>query len=151
MKAPRCTGDVKPPKASAECDANCDASVQARVQCTPARVSLLVEGAADAAAAAKYRAAIQRNLPAVLKIAVGMKDQALAVSGNVNAVVKGVQSTVSTLKGSGSAGARLAACVAAPFKAAYDAAASIRANVSISVEVQASASAKGSASGKVGG
>jgi hypothetical protein len=148
MKAPRCEGEMTPPKASAECRAQCDARVQGQVECQPAHVAVVVEGAANPQLAAKYAAAIENNLPAVLRIAVGMKDQALGVAGNVKTVVEGVQVAVSQVSAP-DVGARLAACVAAPFKSAFDAAASVQANVSVSVDVQASASA--SASGRAGG
>ncbi|MCX4243121.1 hypothetical protein [Paraliomyxa miuraensis] len=153
MKAPSCEGEMQPPKASAECNAACDAHVQAEVKCEPAKVALIVEGSADAQLAATYRAAIERNLPAVLEISVGMKDQALHAAANVKAVVEGVQATVKAFKGAPEIAARLSACVGVPFKAAFDAAASLKANVDVSVQVQASvsASASGSASGSAGG
>jgi hypothetical protein len=110
-------------------------------------VALVVEGSADAQLAATFRAAIERHLPAVLEIAVGMKDQALGVAGEVKAVVGGVQATIKALGGAPEIGARLTACVAMPFKAAFDAAASIKANVDVSVQVQASVTASASASG----
>ncbi len=150
MKAPKCEGKIDPPKASAECKARCDAKVSAELQCTPARVVVRIDGALDAQAAAKYKAALEKHLPAVLQVAVGMKDQALQVAGNVKTVVEGVQKTVVSLKSSPEVGARLAACVAAPFKAAFDAAASVKANVDVSIEVQASASASASAKGSAG-
>lgn len=151
MKAPTCEGTMEPPKASAECNAACETSVQAEVTCQPARVAVIVEGAADAQAMATFVAAVEKNLPAVLEIAVGMKDQALSVAGNVKAVVDGVTVTIKTLKSSPAIGARLTTCVAAPFKAAFDAAASIKANVDVSVEVQASVTASASASGSASG
>lgn len=147
MKAPSCEGELEPPKASAECNAACETEVQAEVKCEPARVALVVQGSADAQLAATFRAAIERNLPAVLEIAVGMKDQALGVAGDVQAVVGGVQGTIKAMQSAPEVGARLTACVAMPFKAALDAAASIKANVDVSVKVQASVSASASASG----
>ncbi len=145
FRAPRCTGEVKPPSASAECTASCDARVSANLECKPAKLAVVIEGAADAKAAAAYKAALQKNLPVIAKVAIGMKDHAIRAAGNVKAVVGGVKSVVASLKAKGGAAARLAACVAAPFQAALAAAASIQVNVSVSVEVQASASASGSA------
>lgn len=141
MKAPKCEGEMTPPEVSAECEANCDAQVQAQVECTPPRITVRIDGAANAELAAKYKAALEANLPAVINIAVGMKDQALSVAADAKAVVDGVQATVKALKASPAVGARITACVAAPFKAAFDAAASVKANVNVSVEVKASASA----------
>ena len=149
MKAPQCDGKIEPPKASAECNAKCEADISAKLECTPAKVGVRIEGGADAALVAQYKGALEKHLPAVLKIAIGMKDQAIGVAGNIKAVVGGVQKTVVSLKSDPKVGARLTACVAAPFKAAIDAAASVTANVDVSIEVKASASA--SASGSAGG
>jgi len=151
MKEPHCSGNVVPPKVSADCKASCDAEVAGKLECVPAKVALKIEGAANASVAADYKAAIEKNLPGVLKIAIGMKDRLATASANVQAVVEGAEGTVRAAASSSPvSGASLAACVAAPFKGAVDAAASLRANVSVSVDVKASASASGSASGKAG-
>jgi hypothetical protein len=151
MKAPKCTGEVTPPKVSAECKASCDAKVSGKLECTPAKVVVKIDGAADAKVAGDYKGAIEKNLPAILKIAIGMKDRVASITGSVEGVVDGAQGTVKAASsGSPVVGAALTACVAAPFKGAMDAAASIKANVNVSVDVKASAEAKGSASGKAG-
>lgn len=151
MKEPSCSGELTPPNVSAECKASCDAKLSSDVVCTPAKVVLKIEGAADAEAAAKYKAAIEKNLPAVLKIAIGMKDRVTGVVANVTGVVDGAQTAVKgAISGGPMTAAALTACVAAPFKGAIEAVASIKANVNVSVEVNASVSASGSASGKAG-
>lgn len=153
MKAPKCTGEVTPPKMSAECKAHCDAKMEGKVECHPASVAVRIEGAADAKVADNYRAALEKNLPIILKIAVGMAHRAEKAAGSVRAVVEGLQGSVEAVAKTSSdktAGAKLVACVASPFKGALDAAASVKANVKVSVDVKASASASGSASGKTG-
>lgn len=146
MKAPKCTGKVQPPEMSAECKGKCDAEVNAKVDCTPAQVMVKAEGSADAKAAEKLVAALQGNLPAVLKVAIGMKDKAIGVAANVKGVLEGVQGSMSAMvKGGPTAAAKLTACVGGKFTGAFDAAASIQANVNVSVNVQASASASGEA------
>ncbi|HKQ54797.1 MAG TPA: hypothetical protein VJT12_02795 [Methyloceanibacter sp.] len=151
MKAPKCSGNVTPPKVSAECKASCDAKVSGKLECSPAKVALKIDGSADAAVTAKYKAAIEKNLPAILKIAIGFKDKAETIAGSVQTVVDGAQGTVkAAASGSPMTGAALTACVASPFKGAIDAAASLKASVKVSVDVKASASASGSASGKAG-
>jgi hypothetical protein len=149
MKAPKCDGAIEPPKVSAECQARCTTELSAKVECTKGKVGVHVDGGADAKLVAQYKGALEKHLPAILKIAIGMKDQALDVAGSVKAVITGAQGAVASLKGDPKVGARLTACVAAPFKAAIDAAASVKANIDVSVEVKASASAHagGSASG----
>lgn len=151
MKEPKCSGEVKPPQVSAECKASCDAKVSGKLECTPARVALAITGAADASASANFKAAVEKNLPAILKVAIGMKDRVTSVAGSVSAVVEGAQGAVKgAVSGGPAVAAALTACVASPFKGAFDAAASIKANVNVSVDVKASASASGSASGKAG-
>ncbi len=94
MKAPKCSGTVEPPKVSAECKAHCDAKLNASATCTPARVSLNITGSADAAAQAKFKSAVEANLPAILKVAIGMKDKLEGVAASVKGVVDGLQGTV---------------------------------------------------------
>ncbi|MEO8874806.1 MAG: hypothetical protein ABI461_04390 [Polyangiaceae bacterium] len=152
MKAPKCSGEVTPPKMSGECKAHCDAKVNSKLECKPASVTLRIEGAADATAAATYKGAIEKNLPGVLKIAIGMAKQSTEVAANIEAVIGGLQAGITGIAQGSSdkfAAAKLGGCIAAPFKGAIDAAASVKANVNVSVDVKASAS--GSAGGAAGG
>jgi hypothetical protein len=152
MKAPKCSGTVTGPKVSAECKASCDAQVSGKLECTPASVKLDIKGAANADAQAKFTTAVQANLPAVLKIAIGMKDRLEGVAASGEAVIKGVQAAAQAgAKGGAMGAAKITACIGAPFKGAFDAVASVKANVNVSVDVKASASASGSAGGKAGG
>ena len=142
MKAPRCTGEAKPPKMSAECKAECDARLNANLECTPARVAVTFDGAADVNAAKKLSAALRTHLPAILKVSLGMKGKLTKAAGQVKTVVNGVKGSAKAMvKGSASNAARLTTCVANPFKGAFDAAASLQASVKVSVDVQASAGA----------
>lgn len=143
MKAPHCTGSVKPPKMSAECKAECDARVSAQLQCTKPRVVAKFVGVKDVEAAQKLARALRVHLPGILKVSMGMKNHLVRAARKVNTVVKGMQTTVDAMsRAAGSAGARLFTCVAAPFKGAFDATASINLSVRLSVDVQASAGAK---------
>jgi hypothetical protein len=158
FKEPKCTGEVKPPQMSADCKAHCDASVSAKAECTPAQVGLAITGAADAKAAADYKATIEKNFPLVLKVAIGMGERAGKAAANVQAVVEGIQGSVTEIaKTSGDAtkatmiGGQITACLGETFKGALGAAGSLKANVNVSVDVKASASASGSAGGSAKG
>ncbi len=144
MQAPKCTGKVEPPQMSAECKAKCDAKVQAHAECTPPHIALRISGAADAKVEAQFRAAIEKNLPAILTVAIGTGKHIEELEGSMKVVVDGVQASV---QGAGDAMtvAKLSGCVLAPVKGAMDAVAKVQANVKVSVSVQASASASGSA------
>lgn len=147
FEAPKCTGEVKPPSMSAECSAECDAKVSGKLECTPATVTFIAKGAADVEAAGKLKAAIEANLPAILKVAIGMKDKVVKVAGSVKGIVDDVSGSMTGMVSGGpTMTAKVSACLMAPFKGAIDAAGSVQANVDVSVNVQASASAEGSAS-----
>ncbi len=149
MQAPKCTGEIKPPQMSADCKAKCDAKVTAKAECTPAAVGVKVEGAGDAQLALKYKAALEKSLPAILKVAMGVGERGAKMADGVGKAVADLSGNVTGMaKGGPMAVAKLTGCVAAPFKGAADGAASLKANVSVSVDVKASASA--SAGGKAG-
>ena len=147
MKAPKCTGEVKPPQMSAECSAHCNAKAEAKVECTPAHIGVTIKGG-DAALAAKLKTAIEKDLPLIVKVALGMGDRVKKLAENVKTVVEGVQGVVKTAaSGAPTTGAALTACVTAPFTGALDAASSMSANVTVSVNVSASVSGGGGSAG----
>ncbi len=147
MKEPKCRGEVKPPEMSGECKAKCSAQVQSHAECSPAKVAIRVDGAADAKVAESYKVALEKNLPLVLKIAIGLGEASVKMSGNVSGIVQGLEASVkSAASANAVSGAQLTACVAEPFAGVMKAAGSLKANVSVSVEVKASAS--GSVGGK---
>jgi hypothetical protein len=137
MKAPKCSGEVKPPEMSAECKAHCNAEVNGKAECKPATVFVKVEGAADAEAAMKLKAALTKNLPGLLKISVGMKGKLENVVGAVKVAGEGAKAAVTS---GGAAALKVGGCFAASLEA------QAKASVSINVSVKASASASGSAS-----
>jgi len=136
MEAPKCSGKVVPPKMSADCKANCNAKVSGKVECTPARVTVSIAGAADAEAATKLKAAIEKNLPAILKVTLGMKGRLQDATASVKASVEGIGAVV---KGAGAGALKVAGCISAAVQG------SAQASMSINVSVKASASASGSA------
>jgi hypothetical protein len=163
MKAPKCTGEITPPKVSAECKARCDGEVSAKLECTPAMITVNATGKADAKAFAGYKTVIEKDLPAILKTAIGLGQRATKMAGSVKDVVAGVQTAVTvSVKAGGANGAimagKIGTCFGGNFTGAADAAGSVTANVSLSASVQvgaggasASGSASASASGKAGG
>lgn len=136
FKEPKCSGEVKPPEMSAECKAHCNAQVNGNVECKPAVVSVHAEGSADAAAAAKVKAAFEKNLPALLKVTMGMKGRLDGIQASVKNSLEGAKSVVTA---NADAALKVGACFAASMKAQAEA------SVQINVTVKASASASGSA------
>jgi hypothetical protein len=149
MQAPKCTGEMKPPQMSADCKAKCDAKVSAHAECTPAAIGVKIEGASDAQLAIKYKNALEKNLPLLLKVAMGIGDRGIKMGETVGKVAADLSGNVGALaKGGPLAVAKLTGCVGERLKGAADGAASLKANISVSVDVKASASA--SAGGKAG-
>ena len=127
------------------------------MECTPAQVGFTVAGAADAKVADQLKATLEKNLPLVLKVAIGMGDRATKVAANVSAVVDGIQGSVQEIaQTSGDAAkatmiaGQITACLGETFKGALGAAASLKADVNLSVDVKASASASAGGSAKGG-
>ena len=136
---------------SAECKATCDAKVIGKLECTPARVALKVEGAADARRHGKYKARDREEPPGH-----SQDRHRHEGSGRSSPATCRARRGCAGLGQGGGCGqpdvvARLSRLASPlPFKGALDAAASIKANVNVSVDVKASAEASGSASGKAG-
>jgi len=135
FKEPKCSGEVKPPQMSAECKANCDAEVKSKLECTQGHVLVKAEGSADAAAAAKLKGALEKNLPALLKVSVGMKKHLGGVAASVRGSLEGVKAAATA---GGASALKAGACLAASLDA------QAKASVQIDVSVKASASASGS-------
>ncbi|MCL2777491.1 MAG: hypothetical protein FWD73_05765 [Polyangiaceae bacterium] len=150
FKEPKCTGEITPPHMSVDCKAQCDTEVSAKLVCTPARVGITATGVVDQRAFEALKMTLEKNLPVVVKVAVGMGKRAPKVAKDAHAVIKGTMSAFGEIAGSAGGNAamttaHLTACLGDTFKGAVTAAAGIEANVSVSVNVQASAT--GSASG----
>ncbi len=135
FKEPKCTGEVKPPEMSAECKAHCNAQVNGKIDCKPALVTASITGSADVGSAAKLKTALERDLPAILKITLGMKGKLEGITASVKASLEGAKAVVTS---SGSAALKVGSCFAESLKAEADA------SVQINVSVKASASASGS-------
>lgn len=107
----------------AKCDADCDVSVAAAAQCTSGPASAAVNGATDAAAAAKLKTAIEANLPDL----VGLQAHFEAESRN-NGALTAIAESVSDLK---------VACIPPVVTAAVNAADDVTTGASASADVVA--------------
>jgi len=136
MEAPKCSGEVKPPEMSAECKANCDAEVNAKVECQPAAVTVKLEGSADAAGAAKFKAVLEKDLPALFTVTKGVVGRVEKAAGNVKVALEGAEAAV---KSGGASALKVASCFATSLQA--QAQASVQINVSVKASASASAEA----------
>jgi len=136
MKAPKCSGNFKPPQVDAQCHANCVAKTAGQVKCSPPGVTIKVEGDAKAQADLKgLVAGLEVALPKIKVIAEGMLPR-LKATGEVLVQTAGELPSIAK-----EAGLQAVACIAAAGEMAGSASASV------SVNVEASASVSGSAGG----
>jgi hypothetical protein len=148
MKEPRCAGEVKPPETSADCKAACDARVTAKTECRPAQVGVVVTGAADPKVEAAYKATLEKNLPAVLRVASGIGDRAAKTARAGKAVVEsakaGVGEVAKTARDPGQSSAvasKISGCFGDGFDAAIAAGGGLKADVDAAVNVRTTTSA----------
>jgi len=137
FKEPKCSGEVKPPEMSAECKAHCNAKVNSNVECKPAVVTVKAEGTANVEAFTKLKTALEKDMPALLKVTLGMQGKLEGISASVKASLEGAKAVVTA---NGDAALKVGACFAASIKAQAEA--SVQINVSVKASVSASGSAK---------
>ncbi len=132
-KAPKCAVEVKPPSASADCQASCKAHAEMTAQCTDASVKVHVSSSAGELA--KLVATFEAHLPVLIKaeIAYGKR-----LAGDIAVLVHVAEKLPSAMA---KAGLHAAACVSAAAQA------TVHAQASIHVSVEASASVSGKAGG----
>ena len=61
MAAAKCTGEIVPPKMSADCKVKCDAQMHASIACAPGPVIVRIAGAADQTVAQTFKAATEKK------------------------------------------------------------------------------------------
>jgi len=146
MKAPKCSGEFKPPKVSIQCQARCGAEAAASFKCDPPGVKIVAKGKASADVQ-KVIAGLSVALPKIAEIGMG-KAKGIATAGAGLAMQ--LEGAVS---GAASAGAKVAVCAGIAVSGVASAVGAVDVNISASVNVSASASgsAGGSAGGKTGG
>src|SRR5690606_140206 len=135
-EAPYCTGEVRPPSVSAECQASCDARLNAEASCEPGRVDVLVEGDAgvDREKLDRVRNALQAGWGDILLVRA--KLEALRDSG------RGLVDASRNLRGVGrELGMGAVACMTEAASVVPSAIASVGVSVDVSVSVSASMSA----------
>jgi hypothetical protein len=132
LERPYCTGEVEPPRVSAECQAGCDARLHAEAECTPGKVDVAITGgsAIDSPRADRVRRAVQAGYGELAAIRASLSYMRRAGRDLVGATAD--------LRGTGrELGMGAVACITE----AATVVAGATASVSVSIEVSASVSA----------
>jgi hypothetical protein len=132
VERPYCTGEVEPPRVSAECQAGCDARAHAEAECTPGKVDVAITGgrAADSPRAERVRRALEAGHGELSAIRASL--------GYMRRSGRDLVGATANLRGTGrELGVGAVACITE----AAAVVASATASVSVSIEVSASVSA----------
>jgi hypothetical protein len=138
VQEPKCLGAVKLAGISNECSAYCELRAVHRMACGTAPVDVRITGTKDAAATA-YAGAIERHLPAVLKIVQQLKGRGEALTRARAAVADGVKAV--TASGAAALPA-LAPCLSGYVKAATEGVTSLLEDLRAANDVANAARAK---------
>lgn len=133
FQEPTCTGTVRPPSVSADCQASCDARIEAEAECRPGSARVNVTGGMSPEAeakAARLRAAVEHGFGAIAVVT--KKLERLGRAG-----ARMIEISTEVPGAVGSLGLAAAACATSAVSLLPQATAS----VSVSVEVSASMSA----------
>jgi hypothetical protein len=134
-EAPYCTGEVRPPSVSADCQASCDARLNAEAHCEPGRVDVLVQGDAGV-----DQARLER-LRAALRAGWGDVQLVRAKLGYLGESGRGLVQASRNLRGVGrELGMGAVACITEAASIIPEAVASVGVSVEVSVDVSASMS-----------
>jgi len=134
---PRCTGQVRPPRASAECRAACDARLDARAECTPGYANVEVWGNVESNVEerlGRIRQALQAGLPSIRAaqqklVLMRRAGQEMARAG------RGLPAAVADV------GVNAVSCVGQSLAAVANASVDVSVSIDVSASVAASASA----------
>ncbi len=128
-RAPKCEGHVRPPSASGNCSAACDARAEIRAQCSPAKVEIQSNAAAEDLA--RLVASLRQNLPALVHAQFKLSKKLASAAKTLVDVSADLPEAI------GKASLQAGACIAA------SASAVAQASARIDVSIQASASVTG--------
>ncbi len=124
--------------AEGQCEAFCTTRADRKATCAPARAEVQVDKPKDAAAAQRFAAALERSLPAVVRLSQGLRGRlAAASSRNEKAVADGVKALTGEAEPKATAG--FGACMGPVFRAVADGSASLRTNLKAAELVEAGA------------
>jgi hypothetical protein len=107
VQAPQCLGTVKLAATSVECGSYCELRAVHRAACGAAQVGVRVDGPMDPGAVV-YRGAIERHLPAVLKVEQQLKGRVESLNRAKAAVASGLKAITA---GGGPAMPMLSSCL----------------------------------------
>ncbi len=135
---PRCTGHVRPPSVSAECQASCDANMDAQMTCEPGRVELEVTGRVGTDLRAKVealKAAFLAGFGEILAIKVKI-ERLVASVGHLIEMAADLPAAVASV------GLSATSCIQAQLQAVTG---TMSGSLTVSVEVSASVSGSAAA------
>ncbi|HVH48020.1 MAG TPA: hypothetical protein VM925_37055 [Labilithrix sp.] len=131
----RCAGGFTAPGVRPECRARCDLAEMNHTECSTPQVGFIVSGAKDRETGDAMKVAIDKALPALVKITQEMGEKGPARVLNAQSVIEGVRKGLGEMARSGgsataeSSAAHLSKCFDEPFKKAVEAAVAVKTGI----------------------
>lgn len=143
----RCEAIPKGVEAEAACRTRCDAELPEGALCAPARLTVTIDHTKPLSRGRRLAETLQRHLPTILRIAVGMKSHATRAARSAQIALKAGEDLVNDAGTRGLPAAALPSCAAAPLREGLAAIGSVNVSVRLAVEVKAAADAADNAGG----
>lgn len=143
IKAPKCSGEFKPPKVDVSCQMNCTAATAAQATCDPPSVKVTLGGEAGADVKGLVTG-IEAAVPKIIAIGTGRAKSLVAVGEGLVKQGMGLKDSIAKLT-PGLGAVKAGVCIAGALGLAKSAGASMSGSVSASASVSGSFSAGGSA------
>jgi len=131
----------------AACGSSCEIDLAAGAKCTLARITITIDHTRFPVRAKRLEAALERHMPAILKVAVGMKGQATAAAHAAQTALQANENLMSSAASRGEPGAALSTCAGSPLRGGLAAIGSLNVSVRVAIEVKAATDASDNAGG----
>jgi hypothetical protein len=131
----------------AACAASCDADLSPAASCSNARVTVTIDHTHHVARAKRLAIALERYLPAILRVSVGMKARAAAATRSAQAALSASDDLMSSADSRGEAGAALSSCASGPLRTGLAAIGSVNVSIRVAIEVKTATDASDNAGG----
>jgi hypothetical protein len=143
----QCESVPKTAGADAACVASCDADLSSVASCSDARVTVTIDHTHHVARAKHLAIALERYLPAILRVSVGMKARATAAARSAQAALSASDDLMSSADSRGEAGAALSSCASGPLRTGLAAIGSVNVSVRVAIEVKTATDTSDNAGG----
>jgi len=143
-KGLQCDSVPRTAPAAAACGPSCEIDAAAAARCSSARVTVTIDMAARnmQARARHLSGVLERFLPAIVSVSVGMKDRTAAASRTADTAFRSSERIIADAAARGGPGTSLSACAGGTLRNGLGALAKLNTSVRVAAEVKAAADSR---------